>query len=71
MFLNFHFYLFQQKNFFGNAFSFNIFSMGKGVKLEKVRDYLGHESIMTSERYLRESIRHQNLATIERGKFSI
>lgn len=45
--------------------------MGKGVKLEKVRDYLGHESIMTSERYLRESIRHQNLATIERGKFSI
>ncbi|MED2497745.1 site-specific integrase, partial [Bacillus thuringiensis] len=38
--------------------------MGKGVELKKIRDYLGHESIMTTERYLRERTRRQNLATI-------
>ncbi len=41
--------------------------MGKGVELKKIRDYLGHESIMTTERYLRERTRRQNLATIDIG----
>lgn len=41
--------------------------MEKGVELKKIRDYLGHESIMTTERYLRERTRRQNLATIDIG----
>ncbi|MBE7099684.1 tyrosine-type recombinase/integrase [Bacillus cereus] len=41
--------------------------MGKGVELKKIRDYLGHESIVTTERYLRERTRRQNLATIDIG----
>ncbi|PEA85702.1 tyrosine-type recombinase/integrase [Bacillus thuringiensis] len=41
--------------------------MGKGVELKKIRDYLGHESIITTERYLRERTRRQNLATIDIG----
>ncbi len=41
--------------------------MGRGVELKKIRDYLGHESIMTTERYLRERTRRQNLATIDIG----
>ncbi len=41
--------------------------MGKDVELKKIRDYLGHESIMTTERYLRERTRRQNLATIDIG----
>ncbi|HFJ9501502.1 TPA: tyrosine-type recombinase/integrase [Bacillus paranthracis] len=41
--------------------------MEKGIELKKIRDYLGHESIMTTERYLRERTRRQNLATIDIG----
>ena len=41
--------------------------MEKGVELKKIRDYLRHESIMTTERYLRERTRRQNLATIDIG----
>lgn len=41
--------------------------MEKGVELKKIRDYLGHESIMTTERYLREQTRRQNMATIDMG----
>lgn len=41
--------------------------VGKGVELKKIRDYLGHESIMKTERYLRERTRRQNLATIDVG----
>lgn len=50
------------RHFFAN------YLMGKGVELKKIRDYLGHESIMTTERYLRERTRRQNLATLELGK---
>ncbi|PEB54570.1 integrase [Bacillus sp. AFS098217] len=49
------------RHFFAN------YLMGKGVELKKIRDYLGHESIMTTERYLRERTRRQNLATIDIG----
>ncbi|WP_237982682.1 tyrosine-type recombinase/integrase [Bacillus thuringiensis] len=41
--------------------------MGKGIELKKIRDYLGHESIMTTERYLRERTKRQNMATIDIG----
>lgn len=41
--------------------------MTKGVELKKIRDYLGHESFMTTERYLRERTRRQNMATIDIG----
>lgn len=41
--------------------------MEKGIELKKIRDYLGHESIMTTERYLREQTRRQNMATIHMG----
>ncbi|HDR7950949.1 TPA: tyrosine-type recombinase/integrase [Bacillus toyonensis] len=49
------------RHFFAN------YLMGKGIELKKIRDYLGHESIMTTERYLRERTRRQNLATIDIG----